>query len=122
MTKQSKSDETIDLPATESTTHSPEPINSTIGPYRLVQVIGEGGMGTVYMAQQEQQIRRRVALKIIKLGMDTKQVVARFAAERQALSMMEHPNIARTGRGNHGSRAPLFRDGVGPRAPDHDLL
>src|SRR5207248_6513087 len=55
----------------------------------------EGGFGTVYLAEQESPLRRRVALKIIKLGMDTKQVIARFEAERQALAMMEHPNIAR---------------------------
>jgi WD40 repeat protein/serine/threonine protein kinase len=66
-----------------------------IGRYKLLQKIGEGGMGVVYMAQQEEPVRRRVALKIIKLGMDTKQVVARFEAERQALALMDHPNIAR---------------------------
>ena len=58
-------------------------------------MIGEGGFGVVYMAEQEEPVRRRVALKIIKLGMDTKQVIARFEAERQALALMEHPNIAR---------------------------
>src|SRR5215471_2389881 len=67
----------------------------TIGRYKLLQKIGEGGMGVVYMAEQEHPVRRRVALKIIKLGMDTEQVVARFEAERQALAMMDHPNIAR---------------------------
>src|SRR5512139_2868578 len=66
-----------------------------IGPYKLLQQIGEGGCGVVYMAEQEVPIRRRVALKIIKLGMDTRNVIARFEAERQALAMMEHPNIAR---------------------------
>jgi tetratricopeptide (TPR) repeat protein len=66
-----------------------------IGRYKLLQLIGEGGFGVVYMAQQEEPIRRRVALKIIKLGMDTKQVIARFEAERQVLAMMEHPNIAK---------------------------
>lgn len=65
-----------------------------IGPYRLLQQIGEGGMGVVYMADQEHPIRRRVALKIIKPGMDTSQVVARFEAERQALALMNHQNIA----------------------------
>jgi serine/threonine protein kinase/Tol biopolymer transport system component len=73
----------------------PEAPGTRIGPYKLLQVIGEGGFGIVYMAEQEQPIRRRVALKIIKLGMDTKEVIARFEAERQALAMMEHPNIAR---------------------------
>ncbi len=73
----------------------PEAPGSIIGPYKLLQVIGEGGFGTVYMADQERPVQRRVALKIIKLGMDTKEVVARFEAERQALAMMEHPNIAK---------------------------
>ncbi|MGO8925313.1 MAG: protein kinase domain-containing protein, partial [Limisphaerales bacterium] len=68
---------------------------SRIGRYKLLEKIGEGGMGVVYMAQQEEPVRRRVALKIIKLGMDTKQVVARFEAERQALALMDHPNIAK---------------------------
>jgi serine/threonine protein kinase len=66
-----------------------------IGPYKLLQRIGEGGCGVVYMAEQEKPVRRRAALKIIKLGMDTKSVVARFEAERQALALMDHPNIAR---------------------------
>jgi eukaryotic-like serine/threonine-protein kinase len=66
-----------------------------IGRYKLLQVIGEGGCGVVYMAEQEEPVRRRVALKVIKLGMDTKSVVARFEAERQALAMMDHPNIAK---------------------------
>jgi serine/threonine protein kinase len=66
-----------------------------IGRYKLLQRIGEGGCGVVYMAEQEEPVRRRVALKIIKLGMDTRTVVARFEAERQALALMDHPNIAR---------------------------
>ncbi len=66
-----------------------------IGPYKLLQKIGEGGMGSVFMAEQEQPVRRKVALKVIKPGMDTAQVIARFEAERQALALMEHPNIAR---------------------------
>src|SRR5262245_30780644 len=66
-----------------------------IGRYNLLQQIGEGGMGVVHMAEQEEPVRRRVALKIIKLGMDTRQVVARFEAERQALALMDHPNIAK---------------------------
>jgi eukaryotic-like serine/threonine-protein kinase len=68
---------------------------STIGPYKLLQLIGEGGFGSVFMAEQKQPVRRMVALKIIKLGMDTKQVITRFEAERQALAMMDHPNIAK---------------------------
>lgn len=66
-----------------------------IGRYKLLQSIGEGGCGAVYMAEQQEPVRRRVALKIIKLGMDTRQVIARFEAERQALAMMDHPNIAK---------------------------
>jgi serine/threonine protein kinase/tetratricopeptide (TPR) repeat protein len=73
----------------------PETAGASIGPYKLLQQIGEGGCGVVFMAEQEQPIRRRVALKVIKPGMDTRQVVARFEAERQALAMMDHPNIAR---------------------------
>ncbi|MGD2124267.1 MAG: protein kinase, partial [Gemmatimonadota bacterium] len=68
---------------------------SKIGPYKLLQVIGEGGFGVVYMAEQEAPIRRRVALKVVKPGMDTKQVIARFEAERQALAILDHPNIAK---------------------------
>jgi serine/threonine protein kinase len=66
-----------------------------IGRYKLLQKIGEGGCGVVYMAEQEEPVRRRVALKVIKLGMDTKQVIARFEVERQALALMDHPNIAK---------------------------
>jgi len=68
---------------------------TVIGPYKLLEQIGEGGMGIVYMAEQTRPVRRKVALKIIKPGMDTKQVIARFEAERQALALMDHPNIAR---------------------------
>jgi eukaryotic-like serine/threonine-protein kinase len=68
---------------------------TTIGPYKLLQQIGEGGMGVVFMAEQEKPIRRKVALKVIKPGMDTAQVIARFEAERQALAIMDHPQIAR---------------------------
>ena len=65
-----------------------------VGRYKLLQIIGEGGCGVVYMAEQQEPVRRRVAVKVIKLGMDTKAVIARFDAERQALAMMDHPNIA----------------------------
>jgi serine/threonine protein kinase/regulator of sirC expression with transglutaminase-like and TPR domain len=68
---------------------------TVIGPYKLLEQIGEGGMGLVYVAEQQQPVNRRVALKIIKPGMDSRQVIARFEAERQALAMMEHPNIAK---------------------------
>ena len=70
-------------------------LSDTIGPYKLLEKIGEGGMGEVYIAEQSIPVRRKVALKIVKPGMDTKQVVARFEAERQALAMMNHPNIAK---------------------------
>src|SRR6185503_19079078 len=66
-----------------------------IGQYKLLQQIGEGGGGVVFMAEQEEPVRRRVALKIIKPGMDTRSVIARFEAERQALALMDHPNIAK---------------------------
>src|SRR5688572_7405866 len=72
-----------------------ERIGSTVGPYKLLEQIGGGGMGVVYMAEQLRPVRRKVALKIIKPGMDSGQVIARFEAERQALTMMEHPNIAK---------------------------
>jgi serine/threonine protein kinase len=80
--------ETMDEPIRESP-------GTMIGPYKLLQQIGEGGMGTVYMAEQTQPVHRKVALKVIKPGMDSRQVVARFEAERQALALMDHVNIAR---------------------------
>ncbi len=82
---------------------------TVIGPYKLLQQIGEGGMGVVFMAEQAQPIQRMVALKIIKPGMDTRQVIARFEAERQALAMMDHPNIARViDAGATASGRPFF--------------
>jgi hypothetical protein len=83
------------LSAAESAVEPEIPETKCIGPYKLLQKLGEGGYGMVYMAEQERPIRRRVALKIIKLGMDTRNVIARFEAERQALALMDHPNIAR---------------------------
>src|SRR5262245_37129082 len=79
---------TIDVPAGEGP-------GTTIGPYKLLEPIGEGGFGVVYRAEQTRPVRRVVALKILKPGMDTRQVVARFEAERQALALVDHPNIAR---------------------------
>ena len=97
-------------PPTGSVTISHAPIlegpGIRIGPYKLLQQIGEGGMGVVYMAEQEQPVRRKVALKIIKPGMDSDQVVARFEAERQALAMMDHPNIATGPRRRHHRHRP----------------
>jgi Protein kinase domain len=72
-----------------------EQVGAVVGPYKLLQQLGEGGFGIVYMAEQEKPVRRVVALKIIKPGMDTAQVIARFESERQALALMDHPNIAR---------------------------
>src|SRR5262249_39435287 len=68
---------------------------TVIGPYKLMEQIGEGGMGLVFVAEQQEPVRRKVALKLIKPGMDTREVVARFQVERQALALMDHPNIAR---------------------------
>jgi serine/threonine protein kinase len=79
----------------EAQPYTDSSVGSFIGPYRLAQCLGEGGGGIVYLAEQEVPVRRQVALKVIKLGMDTKRVIARFEAERQTLAMMEHPNIAR---------------------------
>ncbi len=87
------------VPASTQRTFRPalfsEKPGDKIGRYKLLQQIGEGGCGVVYMAEQEEPVRRRVALKVIKLGMDTKNVIARFEAERQALALMDHPNIAK---------------------------
>lgn len=76
-------------------TEPPEELGRTIGAYTLVEALGEGGFGVVYRAEQSAPVRREVALKIIKLGMDTRQVIARFEAERQALALLDHPSIAR---------------------------
>jgi eukaryotic-like serine/threonine-protein kinase len=83
-------DATIEAGATPD-----ERVGQMIGPFKLLEKIGEGGFGSVWAAEQREPVKRRVALKIIKLGMDTKQVIARFEAERQALAMMDHPNIAK---------------------------
>jgi WD40 repeat protein/serine/threonine protein kinase len=82
------------LAATSADAHADRP-GTVIGPYKLLEQIGEGGFGVVFMAEQTQPVRRKVALKILKPGMDTRQVVARFEAERQALAIMDHPNIAK---------------------------
>ena len=72
-----------------------EELRGRVGPYVLEEEIGSGGFGVVFRATQEEPVRRQVALKVVKLGMDTKSVIARFELERQALAMMAHPNIAR---------------------------
>src|SRR5437660_1131145 len=103
-----------------------EGAGSVIGRYKLLQKIGEGGCGVVYMAEQDEPVRRRVALKVIKLGMDTKQVIARFEAERQALALMDHPNIAKfydagvTGIPVAAGILPAVEPGVPPGGEDRE--
>ena len=106
-------DDTASPPPATSVPSGPDPLEgTTLGPdgrYKILQRIGEGGFGTVFMADQVAPVKRRVAIKILKAGMDTRQVVARFEAERQALAMMDHPNIARIldgGETEHGR--PFF--------------
>jgi eukaryotic-like serine/threonine-protein kinase len=88
-------DPILDNPAADRVLPAGTGAGATLGRYKLLEKLGEGGCGVVYVAEQTEPVRRRVALKVIKLGMDTKQVVARFEAERQALAMMDHPNIAK---------------------------
>jgi hypothetical protein len=98
-----------DDPASTSDGPAGERPGAVIGPYKLLEHIGEGGMGTVWMADQTEPIQRRVAVKVVKEGMDSKQVLARFEAERQALALMEHPNIARVlDAGKTPSGRPYF--------------
>src|SRR5262245_32372507 len=86
-----------------------ERVGIQIGPYKLLEQIGEGGFGVVFMAEQQQPVRRRVALKVIKPGMDTRQVIARIEQERQALALMDHPNIAKVlDAGTTNSGRPFF--------------
>ena len=98
------------LPVTPPKPGAPTEVPGTrIGRYKLLQKIGEGGCGVVWMAEQEEDVRRQVALKIIKLGMDTREVIARFEAERQAMAMMDHPNIAKIlDAGSTDSGRPFF--------------
>src|SRR3954447_5933545 len=87
----------LESPALVATTNEPvrEGPGTVIGPYKLLEQIGEGGFGVVFLAEQTEPVRRKIALKVLKPGMDTRQVVARFEAERQALAIMDHPNIAK---------------------------
>jgi serine/threonine protein kinase len=97
------------MAATEIAEPIREQVGATIGPYKLMEQIGEGGFGLVFVAEQLEPIRRKVALKIIKPGMDTRDVIARFEAERQALALMDHPNIARVlDAGTTASGRPYF--------------
>src|SRR5438105_4359665 len=93
-----------------TTDHDPaEDVGTTIGPYKLLQQLGEGGMGTVWAAEQEEPVRRRVALKVIKAGLGSAQILRRFDAERQALALMDHSNIARVlDAGATGEGLPYF--------------
>ena len=98
MLEQADRDETLEAPPAVMATDGPQVVEgpgTVIDRYKLLQVIGEGGFGVVYMAEQLEPVVRKVALKVIKLGMDTREVVARFEAERQALAMMDHPSIAK---------------------------
>src|SRR5437867_3802194 len=110
MTDDSQEMESTRLPPTKD-----DPLSSDegrqIGHYRLLQKIGEGGMGEVWLAEQTEPMRRKVALKIIKQGMDTRQVVARFEAERQALALMDHPCVAR-----------VFEAGATPRGRPYFVM
>ena len=107
---------TVDHPVTERP-------GAAIGPYKLREQVGEGGMGVVFVAEQERPIRRKVAIKIIKPGMDTKEVIARFEAERQALALMDHPNIAKVlDAGSTESGRPYFVMELVRGIPDHRVL
>ena len=97
------------LGATADVAPPPEPVGATVGRYKLLERIGEGGFGVVYMAEQQHPLRRKVALKVIKPGFDTRQVIARFEAERQALALMDHENIAKVlDAGSTDSGRPYF--------------
>jgi len=110
------------VPVAVPTMHISPPLSERagdrIGRYKLLQQIGEGGCGVVYMAEQEEPVRRRVALKVIKLGMDTESVIARFEAERQALALMDHPNIAKVldAGATEATLSHPMREGLGVRA------
>src|SRR5262249_21184297 len=98
---------------------TPERPGAVIGPYKLIEQIGEGGMGTVWMAHQTAPVKRLVAVKLIKAGMDSKQVIARFEAERQALALMDHPNIAKVldaGTTNPKSQKPKLKQAPKPKS------
>jgi serine/threonine protein kinase len=84
---------TVDPASSEA--EAADKVGSVLGPYKLLQKLGEGGMGSVWVAEQQQPVKRRVALKVIKPGLDSAQVLHRFEAERQALAMMDHTNIAK---------------------------
>src|SRR5262245_54957141 len=105
-------DSPTDLVDAAATTHdTPAAVDGTLvaGRYRLLEPIGEGGMGTVWLAEQQEPVRRKVAVKLIKPGMDSQAVIARFEAERQALALMDHPNIAKVfDAGTSAEGRPFF--------------
>ena len=112
----------MDVPSTLDQPR-PERPGTQIGPYKLLQQIGEGGMGVVYMAEQTEPVKRKVALKLIKPGMDSRQVIARFEAERQALSMMDHVNIARVlDAGTIGFSIDDFRFSIDGKQPEQSSI
>src|SRR5713101_6881102 len=123
----------LEQPAAPLCATTDEPITerpgTIIGPYKLLEQIGEGGFGVVFMAEQQQPIRRKVALKVLKPGMDTRQVIARFEAERQALALMDHPNIAKVLDAGQTSGVRIQESGIrqkeqgdSPLTPDPCLL
>ena len=107
--------------AEESTlSEPPHPPAERIGPYKILELLGQGGMGEVYLAEQVEPIRRRAALKVIKAGMDTRRVIARFESERQALALMNHPFHCPGLRcRSHSPGTSLLRHGVRPRFSHH---
>ena len=105
----SKAGDFLEQPAIQITPPLDEALGKLIGPYKLRELLGEGGMGVVYVAEQERPVRRKVAIKVIKPGMDSREVIARFEAERQALALMDHPNIAKVlDAGTSGTGHPYF--------------
>src|SRR5271155_383835 len=108
----SRADGDASNPSPAATVVGPDPVEhvgAVIGPYKLIEQIGQGGFGLVFVAEQQKPVRRRVAFKVIKPGMDTRDVIARFEAERQALALMDHPNIARVlDAGTTDSGRPYF--------------
>ena len=109
-------------PAAPPQANGEEP-GAWIGRYKLVEKIGEGGGGVVWLAEQYEPVRRRVALKVIRLGMDTANVIARFELERQSLALMDHPNIARVLEAGATAAGPaVFCDGMGAGLANHRLL